>query len=90
MTFNKWFDTFLSEKGIDVSEDVDVIRDDGSIGSMPIGFIVEHIKVTSPEMRADIKKAIVKLDFINAPIAPFLGHLGRALWEEYGAYIAVI
>ena len=73
-----WIDRFLREKGVDLDR---VITVNGASGAnaMPLAVVVEHIKIAPKQEQALIKNMLVKLDFRNAPIEPFLEHLAQAI-----------
>lgn len=75
---NAWINRFLREKGVDLER---VITVDGASGSnvMPLAVVVDHIKIAPKQEQAAIKNMLVKLDFHNAPIEPFLEHLAQAI-----------
>lgn len=76
--FNKWLDTFISEKGIDPEESFDLEGESGT-NMMNYGVILDHMKSTTPQEQAKLKDMIVKLDFKNADIRDYLRHLGKAI-----------
>jgi hypothetical protein len=78
MTFAKWLDTFLSEKGIDAEE---VILVEGAMGEnhIPIGVLADHMKGTSPHEQKRLKAMFVKIDFVNGNVRHFLAHLAQAV-----------
>jgi len=78
MTFNKWLDTFIAEKGIDLEATFQFDNDNG-FNIMPYGVVVEAIKTTTGSERASIKNTIVKIDFANGDVLDFFRHLGRGL-----------
>lgn len=86
--FNKWLDTLIEEKGIDLSEILETRRGEEGRG-LPVSFIVEHIKIAPAGEQAKIKDTLVKIDFLNGDICHYLAHLGAALWEIADEYIAV-
>ena len=73
-----WIDRFLREKGVDLDRAITV---NGASGAnvMPLAVVVEHIKIAPKQEQALIKNMLVKLDFRNAPIEPFLEHLAQAI-----------
>jgi hypothetical protein len=77
-TFDKWLDTFISEKGIDLEETFTVEGPSGE-NIIPYGVIVEHMKIAGPAEQAKLKDKIVYLDFKNADIKDFFRHLGQAI-----------
>ncbi len=78
MTFEKWLDTFIAEKGIDLEATFQFDNDNG-FNIMPYGVVVEAIKTTTGSERASIKNTIVKIDFANGDVLDFFRHLGRGL-----------
>jgi hypothetical protein len=78
MTFNKWLDTLIEEKGIDTEELFEV---DGPSGTniMPALVVIEAIKSTSKQEQAAIKTTLVKIDFCNGDIMHYFKHLAGAL-----------
>jgi hypothetical protein len=78
MTFNKWLDTLIEEKGIDTEELFEV---DGPSGTniIPAAVVIEAIKGTSKQEQAAIKTTLVKIDFCNGDIMHYFKHLAGAL-----------
>ena len=78
MKFNIWLDTFLEEKNIDMEQ---VLTVDGPSGTncIPIGVLVEHIKIAPLKEQLGIKEMLVKLDFHNADITLYFKHLAKAI-----------
>lgn len=72
MKFNKWLDTLVEEKGID-------LEDGFIIGNniFDYGFIVEAIKVTSVKEQNMIKNMLVRIDFCNGDIRDYFKHLAK-------------
>lgn len=80
--FDKWLDTFVEEKQIDLGQIIEIKTDD-NIHYFEIGNIVENIKSTTPEEQAEIKNMIVKIDFYNGDVIDYFKHLAQALAENY-------
>lgn len=76
--FTNWIDTFIAEKGIDLEETFEFENENGW-NLMPYGVVVEAIKTTTGNERAQIKNTIVKIDFANGDVCHFFRHLGRGL-----------
>lgn len=74
----QWLDRFLREKGVDLNG---VITVEGASGTnvMQLATVVEHIRIAPKQEQAAIKSMLVKLDFHNAAIEPFLEHLAQAI-----------
>jgi len=80
--FNKWIDRFLEEKNIDRYE-LFTIEKNGNKHIFEIGHIVDSIKVTSSEEQEEIKKSLIKIDFVNGDIRDYIKHLANALVDTY-------
>jgi hypothetical protein len=78
MKFNEWLDVFLDEKNLD-AEEVIVVEGPSGPNHLPIGVLVEHIKIASVKEQCGIKEMLVKLDFHNADIRLYLKHLAKAI-----------
>lgn len=77
--FTKWLDTFVEEKGIDTQKFLGVEGAEWGINLIPVGVVIQHIKLTSPEEQAQIKNVIVKIDFANGDVVDFFKHLAKAI-----------
>lgn len=80
--FNKWLDTFIEEKGIDLQQVIE-IKTENNTHYFELGNVIDNIKTTTPEEQADIKDMIVKIDFHNADVVDYFKHLAQALAENY-------
>jgi hypothetical protein len=77
--FDKWLDTFLEEKGIDLEDDFTVQGAFYGDNYMTYEVVVEHIKIAPKHEQKKIKDMLVKIDFKNGDVKHFLRHLGQAL-----------
>ena len=80
--FNKWLDTFIEEKGIDLEQVIE-IKTESNTHYFEVGNIVENIKATTTEEQAQIKDMIVKIDFHNGDVVDYFRHLAQALVQNY-------
>ncbi len=78
MTFNKWLETFLNEKGIDGETVLDVDGPSG-VNSIPVACLVDLIKQAPRHEQQGIKTMIVKIDFRNGNVLDYFRHLARAV-----------
>lgn len=81
MTFNKWIDTFISEKGIDLEDTVTAMGDFGE-NIIPVGCLIDAMKSAPANEQAAIKNMMVKIDFVapgRKPVMDFLEHLAKAI-----------
>ena len=85
-SFNKWLDTFIEEKGIDLEETF-TIEENGQLHIFELGNVIDNIKATSKEEQKAIKDMIVKIDFNNADVVDYFKHLAKALVKNYGQEI---
>jgi hypothetical protein len=79
MTFNKWFDTFIEEKGIDLDQSFEIEGKEWGINIIPVAVIVEHIKIANVQEQKQIKDIIVKIDFANGDVMDFFKHLATVI-----------
>jgi hypothetical protein len=78
MTFGKWFDTLISEKGINPESTIDVEGKSGT-NIMPLSMVFNEIKDADASEQAQIKNILVAIDFKNGDILHFIKHLAQAL-----------
>lgn len=78
MTFNKWLDTFISEKEINPDQYLEVEGPSGP-NHMPVSAVLDAMKSTTPQEQARIKTMIVKIDFLNGDVLDYIKHLGKAI-----------
>ena len=81
MNFQKWIDTFLSEKGIDAEDRVSAEGDMG-INSIPVGCLVDMMKQAPAQEQRAIKATLIKIDFTapgRKPVLDYLAHLAKAV-----------
>ncbi len=81
-SFDKWIDTFIEEKRIDLNE-IFSIESNGETHYFELGNVVENIKATSKQEQEEIRKMLVKIDFHNADVVDYFKHLAQALVENY-------
>jgi len=79
MTFAKWIDTFLAEKGIEGDE---MLICEGASGAnfIPVEILVDEIKSAPANEQAGIKNMLVRIDFAapgRKPVMDYLQHLGQ-------------
>lgn len=77
--FATWIDTFVDEKGIDTEH---IFTKTGPVWGeniIPLGVVVEHMKIASAKEQAGIKDILVKIDFANGDVMHFFDHLAGAL-----------
>lgn len=78
-SFAKWLDTFLEEKEIDMEEVLTVKGKAWGTNYIPVGAVVRAMKMAPKHEQEAIKTMLVKIDFRNAPVRPYLAHLAQAI-----------
>lgn len=78
MTFTKWLDTFIDEKGINRETPIQVEGESG-LNFMTVETVVEAMKAAPAREQAAIKATFVKIDFANGDCLHFIKHLAGAL-----------
>lgn len=78
MTFNKWLDTFIAEKGIDLEDGFTVEGPTGT-NHMQYVHVVAAIQGAPDHEKAAIKSMIVKIDFRNGDVRHYFRHLAQAI-----------
>jgi hypothetical protein len=76
--FNNWINAFIAEKGIDLEQSITVEGESGQ-NIMPVSMIIDGIKSTTANEKAQIKKTFVMIDFKNGDVLHFIRHLAQAL-----------
>lgn len=77
-TFSAWIDTFISEKGIDLEQNLKVEGPSG-LNIIPIGIVVAAMKKAPAGERDGIKKTLILIDFKNGDPVHFIKHLAQAI-----------
>ncbi len=77
MTFTKWLDTFIQEKGIE--DQVIEVEGDSGLNIIPLAVLVEAIKSACQSEQKSIKSTLVKIDFANGNVMHFFNHLAKAV-----------
>ena len=78
MTFDKWIDVFVAEKGLD-TEIVFEVGGDAGMNWMPLGAVVDFVKTLDAATKAKIKATIVKIDFINGDVLDFFKYMAKGM-----------
>jgi hypothetical protein len=79
MKFAKYIEVFLSEKGIESEELMEVEGPSGRLNMIPVGCLVEAMKSAPAHEQAGIKKMLVLIDFKNGNVRHYLKHLAQAI-----------
>jgi len=77
--FDKWLDTLIEEKGLDIEDTFEVNGSEWGWNFIPLGCVIEAIKSTHKVEQARIKDMLVKIDFVNGDIMDYFKHLAKAI-----------
>lgn len=77
-SFDRWLDTFIEEKDLDVEHRFDKEGKEG-LNSIPLGSVLAAIKQTDAHEQSQIKATLVKIDYANGDVLHFFDHLAGAL-----------
>lgn len=76
--FEKWLNTFIEEKEIDISEEFKSTKD-GISQIFTYREVLDNFKMTSEREQQEIKEKIIEIDFYNADVKEFIRHMSKAL-----------
>lgn len=79
MTFNKWLDTFIDEKEIDLETILEVRGKSGNLNIIPLEVLIDNIKIASKNDQDAIKNTLVKIDFLNGDVMGFFKWIAPAI-----------
>lgn len=77
--FDSWLDTLIEEKGLDPESIEFEVEGQSGTNFIPLGVVIEHIKITTKEEQKKIKDILVMIDFKNGDICHFFKHLAQAI-----------
>lgn len=77
--FCTWLDTFVEEKGIDIEREFQVEGAEWGTNFIPVGVVIEHMKIANPTEQAQIYDIIVKIDFYDGDVYHFMAELAKAI-----------
>lgn len=83
MTFDKWLETFIEEKEIDIFRTFSIEDDYGLSHTMPVGVVVEYFQGLPKEEQAQIKSTIVAIDFRNGDVYHFFEYVAKFIANDY-------
>jgi hypothetical protein len=79
MNFTTWLDTFISEKEIDLERTFEIEDPITGWNFIPVGSVIEHMKIAGIVEQMRIKSTFVKIDFANGDPYHFIEYLAKAL-----------
>tara|TARA_B100001093_G_C26429683_1_gene843449 strand:+ start:120 stop:365 length:246 start_codon:yes stop_codon:yes gene_type:complete len=79
MTFDKWIDTLIEEKGLDLEYMFEVNGPVYGMNMIPLEAVVEQIKVFHPDTKKMTKNRLVEIDFKNGDIMHFFKYIAKKM-----------
>ena len=79
MTFNKWLDTLVEEKGLDPEMTFVVPGVEYDQHIIPLGAVVEQLKVEDHQVQQQFKTKAVQIDFANGDLVPVFKYLAKGM-----------
>jgi len=77
--FNKWLDTFISEKRVCTETLFEVEGPEWGKNLIPCEVVLEYIRMASPDIQAKIKDELVKIDSINGNVMNYFRWLATPI-----------
>lgn len=77
--FDRWLDTFMSEKEIDLEATFQLEGPKTGWNLIPYGSVVELMKKAPASEQAQLKTMLVKIDFVNGDVRDFMRHIMKAV-----------
>jgi hypothetical protein len=74
----KYLTTLLSEKRIDLEQDLNVEGNSG-LNIIPLMIVIDAIDSSSTQEQKQIKNTLVQIDFKNGDVMHFIKHLAQAI-----------
>jgi hypothetical protein len=79
MTFAKWLDTFVDEKGLDREQSFEVEGPVWGTNIMPLEVVLLACKEAESHHQKKIKETLVKIDFANGDVMHFFKHIAAGI-----------
>ena len=79
MTFNKWLDTFVSEKGFNLEHMFEVEGPEWGMNMIPLEAVIEFAKTLDKDTKAKIKNNFVMIDFRNGDCLHFFEFMAKGM-----------
>ena len=79
MTFDKWIDTLIEEKDLDLEYMFEVKGPVYGMNMIPLESVIEQIKAFHPQTQKMTKKRLVEIDFKNGDVMHFFGYIAQKM-----------
>ena len=80
MTFSRWLNTFVDEKGLDREHVLEVNgSEEWGTNYIPLECVIEACMIVHKDDQAKIKDTLVHIDFRNGNVMDFFEYLAKGL-----------
>ena len=79
MKFEKWLDTLVAEKGLDLDHTFEYNGPVYGMNMIPLEAVVEQIKAFHPDTQKMTKNRLVEIDFKNGDVMHFFGYIAQKM-----------
>tara|TARA_Y100001937_G_scaffold60819_1_gene83180 strand:- start:1898 stop:2167 length:270 start_codon:yes stop_codon:yes gene_type:complete len=77
-SFNKWIDTFVEEKNLDINFTFEIEKNE-ELHLIELSNVISYIKAVDLKTKNKIKSTFVKIDFLNGDVLHFFKYLARGI-----------
>jgi hypothetical protein len=79
MKFEKWLDTLVAEKDLDLDHTFEYNGPVYGMNMIPLEAVVEQIKAFHPQTQEMTKNRLVEIDFKNGDVMHFFGYIAQKM-----------
>ena len=79
MKFEKWLDTLVEEKGLDLEHTFEHKGPVYGWNMIPLGCVIDQIKAFHPQTQQMTKKRLVEIDFKNGDVMHFFDYIAKKM-----------
>tara|TARA_R100001460_G_scaffold33840_2_gene66065 strand:- start:345 stop:647 length:303 start_codon:yes stop_codon:yes gene_type:complete len=77
-SFNKWIDTFVEEKDLDINFTFEIEKNE-ELHLIELSNVISYIKGVDLKTKNKIKSTFVKIDFLNGDVYDFFKYLAKGI-----------
>ena len=79
MKFEKWLDTMVEEKGLNLDHTFEYNGPEWGMNMIPLEAVIELIKGFHPQTQQTTKNRLVEIDFKNGDVMHFFGYIAQKM-----------
>lgn len=88
MNFNKWLETFIEEKELDLEQVFEVEDDNGLTHWVPLAVVIEFLQGCDSNTKKTIKKQVVYLDYKNGDFLHYFEFCAKGVANTYSGALS--